>query len=217
MASDQPPPRDAGAENFLRVLGLIDRTVLPRRLVLSNGGSGELVLLAARQCAALEGGASAVDGGSAEDVAAVIARFCASADGITHHVEPLAQAPAGYGVAAIVNAQPWAGPDAREGAGRRFRFSAQGWPLAAPSGATFTALEAASRMARAMAGWRSRRKGLLDGPALLVAVSEDLGEEVSIAIDGGLALTAAAPAQLGRIVSRWRNRPSESMDDGPAD
>jgi len=200
------PASDLGARNFLKVLGLIDRTVLPRRLLLSNGVAG-LALIAARGCALLDRRDARSSGSSLADLSAAIIRLCAAGRPVTYRVEPVAaapSAPAGHSAVAIVNAQEPSAPSAAVGEGEGFRFAPGGWPIAAPAKACFAALDAAARIAEAMARW----EGLdADGPALILVVGDGAPAPLSVSLQGGLTITTTPPAHLGQIISRWRSRP----------
>lgn len=201
-AMDRPPP-GGRAETFLRVLGLIHRSVLPRRILLSNG-EARLALQVERARAALDGVPADAPGG----VAAAIVQFCSAGQQMTHRVERASQVPAGYSAIAILNAQS---ADAASDAGRHYRFAEDGWPLATPADASFASLEAAARITWAMLRWRRASGGLLQAPALIVAVAEGLPEDVSVIVGDGLAVTVTRPTQLGQVVSRWRNQTGDEV------
>src|SRR5689334_15680076 len=163
------PPTGGRAETFLEVLRLIHRSVLPRRIFLSNGGA-RLTLQAERARAVLDG--APADGSPADmlgSVADAIGQFCSAGREMTHRVERASQVPAGYSPVAIVNAQT---AIAVSVAGRQYRFADDGWPLATPADASFTSLEAATKIAWAMLRWRRASGGLLQGSALIVAAAE---------------------------------------------
>jgi hypothetical protein len=204
MATGDSSPA-IGAENFLKILGLIERTILPRRLLLFNGVA-DLVLLAARQRASIGGERSEAKLASVESTAAAIAHFCAAGKPITCRVEAVARAPTGYSPVAILNAQGKAGAQGMGGGSRHYHFAADGWPLSAPSDAAFASLAAAARIARAMRSWRALSGGPPDMPTLIIATSETLTEDVSVSIGETFTVATTPPAQLGQIVSRWRNR-----------
>jgi hypothetical protein len=209
MATGNPSPA-IGAENFLTILGLIERTILPRRLLLFNGAA-DLVLLAARQRASVGGEHPETELASLESTAAAIVHFCATDQPVTCRLEAVARAPAGYSAVAILNAQGNAGAQGTDGGSRHYHFAADGWPLSAPSDAPFAALAAAARIARAMRGWRALSGGPPETPTLIIATSETLTEDVSVSIGETFTVATTPPAQLGQIVSRWRNR---TGDDG---
>jgi hypothetical protein len=208
MATGESSPA-IGAENFLAILGLIERTILPRRLLLFNGVA-DLVLLAARQRASLGGRPSEAKLPSLESTAAAIADFCVAGQPITCRPESVARAPTGYSAVEILNAQGQAGAQGSDGGSRHYHFADDGWPLSAPSDALFASVAAAARIARAMRGWRAL-SGEPEAPTLIVATSDTLTEDVSVSIGETLTVATAPPAQLGQIVSRWRNR---TGDDG---
>jgi hypothetical protein len=187
------------ARNFMKVLELINRTILPRRLSLSNGTTW-LVLIAARQQAWMESAGTH----SAADVAKAITNLCAPGDPVRWGIEALETEPKGQGhsAIAIVNAQAGTALTL-DGVVADYRFRDDGWPLVAPTGATFASLNAASRIAAAMSRWTPEAKG--EGTTLF-ALAEGLPQAVSVAIDGGPAIISTPPGQLGQIVSRWRGK-----------
>ena len=197
-AMDRSSPGN-GAESFLKILGLIDRTILPRRIFLANG-EARLVLQVARGRAVLDVSPDQ-RGDASAGIAAAIAQFCMAGLYMTHRVEPASRAPAGFSSIAIVNAQ---GRNGSPEDGWHYRFSDDGWPLTAPPGASFSSLEAAARIVRAMLRWRSASGELLQQRALIVAIAEGLPREASIIIGDTFAVAATQPAQLGQVVSRWR-------------
>jgi hypothetical protein len=190
------------AQNFFKVLSLIDRTILPRRLFLAND-TAELVLAVARQRASLEGKQTEADAATPKSLADAIARLCAFGRSVTHRLEtasPRRSAHLGFPAIAIVNALS-------EGAvPGEYRFSRNGWPLAAPAGSSFTGLTAAVRIASAMSRWQQRHGDMVEPPLLLLAVLEGLPGAVSISVEDGLTVTTTPPEQLGQFVSRWPNR-----------
>jgi hypothetical protein len=198
------------ARNYLQVLSLIDRTILPRRLLLTNG-SLRLVLTAARQRAWLEdeGGGQII---AVERLAAAIARLCTAGRPIACRMEAAVSAPspdAGFAPVAIVNAQER--PELHDGPDRKqYRFTASGWPVAAPPAATFASLAAAARIAWTLSGWKAKSSGRLEPPMLLLAISEGFPETLSVSVEGGVAVTSTPPAHLGRLVSGWRQRAGDA-------
>jgi hypothetical protein len=200
----------SGAENFLKILGLIHRSILPRRIVLSNGAA-RLVLQVERARAVLDGASSDRGVEASAGIAAAMGQFCSAGQHMTHRVEQGSRMPVGFSSIAIVNAQR---RDAPSNEGRHYHFADDGWPLTTPADASFTSLEAAARIAWAMLRWRNASGGLLQAPALIVAVSEDLPADVSVTVGEALAVTVTQPAQLGQIVSHWRNRVG---DEGKSD
>lgn len=205
-------PAAIGVQNFLKILGLIDRTIVPRRLVLFNGVA-DLILLVAQQCACLESASSDRRSPSLEITAAAIAHFCAVEQHVKHRLEPILRAPAGYSAIAIVNAQDGTRLEQNADGPRHYRFARDGWPLAAPPKATVASLAAAMQIAQAMEGLCSSTDKQLDTPTLIIAVSEELTEDVSVSAGDILTVATTPPAQLGRIVSRWRNRSNDGDED----
>ncbi len=206
MTGASAPSLDA--QNFLKVLSLIDRTILPRRLFLFNGAA-RLVLVAARQRASLVDVTAGKHVSSLESVAAAISRLCIAGHPLAYRLEPVSAGPsaaAGYPAIAIVNAQgPAAGQDDADDM-KHYRFTKGGWPLAAPANASVASLAAAARIAWAMSGWQGLGNGKLEPPALVLAISDALPDDVSVSVDGGVTITSAPPTYLGQLVSRWRSR-----------
>lgn len=196
------------AQNFLKVLKLIDRTILPRRLFLTSD-TGQLVLVAEQQCAALESDRASIHLSSLESVTAAIEQLCASGRPLTYSVEPISPAPAAqpkFSAIAIVNAQTClaTGQDGQDPG--NFRFAKNGWPLMAPPEAPYASLEAATRIAWAMSGWQRLPLEKGDAPVLILAVSDSLDEDLSVSIEGDVAIVATPPSLLGRLILRWRDR-----------
>ena len=213
MAASAALP-DIQAQNFFKVLSLIDRTVLPRRLTLTNGASS-LVLTVARQCASLTDTGMDTPSGSLEGVAAAIVHLCAGGRPISHRLEPSSRRgsePAGFPAIAIVHAQAGHVSPDEAGKTRHYLFAKTGWPLALPANASFTAFRAAARIAWTISRWEDRHGGKLSPPMLILAVSEEISEGLSVSVEGGLTVTTTPPAQLGHLVSRWRNRPHDDGD-----
>ena len=200
MDSEEPSPR-LEAQNFLRVLGLIDRTILPRRVFLTNGRAN-LVLIVARSGASLDNPRSA--GQSLEGLTKAITRFCASGRPVSYRLEPASRAPSGHAAIAIVNAQDLAERPGENRIVRQYSFTKNGWPLATPPRASFASLMGAAHIARAMASWDARNGNSAE-PTLILAISDGLTEDMSVSLDDRLTITTTPPAQLGRIVSRWRS------------
>jgi hypothetical protein len=196
------------AQNYLKILGVINRTILPRRILLANG-TARLSLLAARQCATLDEAGGDPEAGSLDHLAGSLAHLCAKDFPVTYKVEPLAVPVAdftGFPAIAIVNAQhspgePRAVPDPKI-----YRFAKSGWPLSAPANATFASLAAAARIAWAISGWQGLQDEKMPPPTLILAISDALKDELSVSVEGEVTITSTPPASLGRLVAGWRNR-----------
>lgn len=204
------------ARNFLKVLRLIDRTILPRRLLLSSG-SARLTLIAERQCAVLGNGRASVHPGSLKSVVEAVARLCSSTLPVTYSLEPISPASVarpGFSAIAIVNAQTCleTGADSRDIG--HFRFAKNGWPLIAPPEAPFASLEAATRIAWGMKDWKGLPLENGDTPILILAVSDGLNEDLSISVEGDLTIVATPSARLGPLILRWRNSRNGNEGEG---
>lgn len=203
------------AQNFLGVLGLIDRTVLARRLLLSNG-SARLVMIASRRHAALPNGSSGAQEASAQNLVNAIARLCTAGRPVTYRVEPAASdlSPAtGFAAVAIVNAQDR--PEARDDDINihHYRFSKSGWPIAAPAKGSYASLQKAARIAWSLLNWQRQHEKALNSRTMILAVSDSLPHGISISVSETLTFVSTPSARLGQLVSLWRNAASK----GPAE
>jgi hypothetical protein len=203
------------AQTFLKVLSLIDRTILPRRLLLTNG-SARLALVVARQRASLADAKGGIRQCTEETLASMITRLCIAGAQMAYRLEPISPAPpadAGFAAMTLVNAQDMSeAPDDSLDV-NHYRFSKTGWPLAAPAQASVASLEAAARLAWAMAGWQGRHGDKLKSQTLILAISEALPHDLSVSVAGDVTITSTPPAMLGRLVSRWRNRSSDQAGE----
>jgi hypothetical protein len=200
---------------FIALLALIDRTVLPRRMTVSNGWS-ELSLGVAEGRARLLDGAAAQDNanGAGAEVASRLADLCSPARPLKYSLaasDP--QAPTGYSIAELVNAQAATLAEPRrafEVGSDGFGFDADGWPLAMPEHAGAQALIASWRTAIWTRNWHKRSEAVLGGNMLMVATVGDRPHRWAIhSSQGGAEISAIAPEDLGRLVSRWRAHSTE--------
>lgn len=206
MSADRPRP-GVPVQNFLKVLSLIDRTIIGRRISLRSGKT-ELVLRVARQFASLEQTGTAADTNSVEHVLAALIPLCRQECPITYHLEPCPEAfgrDEGVSATALVNAQMQESAEGINDPPKQYNFTKDGWPLSVPPDSSYASLEAAARIAFAMSGWEGLHDGKLKPPTLILAISDDFPEDISVSVDGAVTITSTPPSLLGHFVSRWRN------------
>jgi hypothetical protein len=201
------PKAPETARNFLRVLNLIDRTILPRRIVISNGVS-ELVLHVARRRWLATPAVADVQ-------ARKLMEFCAMSKAISHRIEALPKADPGSGLAAadLAEAALRTSPSAPTADSEAYAFSSEGWPVAKPSSASPETLLKAWMLADALTHWHARHQSALSSPALLVAVAPDSHGEMTIELGCGLTASATAAQGLGQLIARLRSRDRDKPTD----
>lgn len=200
---------------FIALLTLIDRTVLPRRMTVGNGWSELSLGVAEGRARLLNVTAGHGNGGDASaEVASRLAALCTPARPLKYSLAAWEQQPpAGYSIAELVNVQAKALSDARrafEVGTDGFGFDADGWPLAMPEHAGAQALVASWRTAIWTRNWHKRSEAVLGGDMLMVATVGDRPHRWAIhSSQGGAEISAIAPEDLGRLVSRWRAQSAE--------
>lgn len=198
---------------FIALLALIDRTVLPRRIAVSNGIAELLLGVADGKVRLLSSGAAEADGtrGSAE-TARRLSELCTPARPLSYSLGPWTpQGASGHSIADLVNAQ---GDDDARGEHRRadfhvgaegFEFNAEGWPVSMPDHASGRALVAAWRAHLWMMTWKSRSRTVLGGEMLIVATPVKGPHRWAIhASPAGVEISAVGQEELGKLISRWR-------------
>lgn len=194
---------------FITLLALIDRTVLPRRITISNGWSELSLGVAEGRARLLADAPAGGKSGMSEDVVGRLAALCAPAKPLKYSLGAWNAASAdGYTIAELVNAQTAAAAEAREAFGvgaDGFSFDPDGWPLVMPQQAGAPALVASWRTAIWMRNWHKRSETELGGDMLIVATVGDRPHRWAIhSSHAGAEISAIAPEDLGRLVSRWR-------------
>lgn len=200
-------PAASKAAQFLLVLSLIDRTILPREIALTAGGES-LVLAVAERKAQLAGGPPL----AARDLAGRIVRFCRETAVMQHKVRavsPVRLVPGALGVPDIVNAQEWTGAGSPDDAilpidVNMFAFDAAGWPLRMPESADAKAMVSAWLLHLWMQSWLKRRAAIF-GERILLATAAGTSREIAFHIaPEKVEIVAVGPTELGRLLASWR-------------
>jgi hypothetical protein len=197
-------PDASKAAQFLLVLSLIDRTILPREIVVT-AGEQKLALAVAERKVQLAGGRTL----AARELAARIAGLCGGAATLQHQVRAAEGAPAGFGVAELVNAQDWGAPGPAGSAAlpmeaALFAFDERGWPVRMPEQTDAKAMVSAWLLHLWMQSWLKRRAGIF-GERVLLATSAGREREVAFHIaPEKVEIMAVEPSDLGRLLATWR-------------
>jgi len=197
-------PAASRAAQFLLVLSLIDRTVLPREIAFM-AGEDSLVLMAAERRAQLASGQPL----TARDLSARIVRFCQTTSTVQHKVRAATTLPLGFGAAELVNAQEWGVPGSAGASSLPmqvdvFSFDAHGWPVRMPEGTDAKALVSAWLLHLWMQRWLKRRTGIF-GDRVLLATSAGTAREVAFHLSPETTdIMAVGPSELGRFLAAWR-------------
>lgn len=205
---DGEPLPDLRLRNFLKILGVIDRTVLPRKVLIADGPRN-LALMVARQRAFRPEWREPVSAGLLQSLALAIIDIAGSDRQVEIRVEAAPAPPVeGIGVTAaqIVNGQASSPGGEEGGEPLGFSFGENGWPLAVPPGASLAMLSVAAGFASAMSAWQRRHQGEVAAPMLVLGVSSAGTPEMSVSVGDGIVVARAGLAQLGQVVSQWRLR-----------
>lgn len=195
-------PLPAKAAQFLLVLSLIDRTVLPRQIALL-AKEGSLVLVVAERRAQLADGELL----SARDLVARIAGFCRTAALLRHKVRAARVVPLGSSAAELVNAQDLAASDAfgLETGAEVFSFDDRGWPLKMPEGADVKSMVSAWLLHLWMQGWLKRRAGAFGERVFLATTAGNNVRELAFHLSPEKTdIMTVEPSDLGRLLAAWR-------------
>jgi hypothetical protein len=206
--SSRSPSKSIAAQNFLSVLRLIDRTIIPRLIVLNNSKI-TLELVVARQRASVKNRSGEVS--SPADLLAAILALCTGDYPITYRLETCVEPASMHNactVAAIVNAQSQGDDAQADDAAKSYRFSKRGWIHSVPPDSTYASLEAAAHIASRLSTWTDLNDQTSERPPLILAISEEIPHETSISVEGAVTVTATPPSLLGKLVSQWRSQAS---------
>ncbi|MBX2806555.1 MAG: hypothetical protein KTR19_11330 [Hyphomicrobiales bacterium] len=209
--SRKSPPRSIAAQNFLSVLRLIDRTIIPRLIVLNNSKT-TLKLVVARQRASVKNRSGEIS--SAQDLLAAILTLCTEDLPITYRLEAIPEPDSienAHTAAAIVNAQSQSDDAFADELAKAYSFTRNGWILSAPPDCAYASLDAAARIATKAAGWAKLDDQGSNNPPLILVISDHLPDERTVSVEGAVTITATPPSLLGKLVSQWR---SQSYKDG---
>ena len=193
------------AAQFILMLALIDRAVLPRRIVLANGRA-RLTLLAMDRRALLKSDAALAPA----DLTARLADFCLDAHALSHEVHACAAPPAaGFTISELVNAQGEGGTHqallSRVRDAEGYSFDNRGWPLRIPNAASAKPLVCAWLVHLWMQSWLKRREELLGDNMLLATTGGRRSRELAVRVTPGeVDIMSCATQDLGRLLAACR-------------
>lgn len=201
-------PAASKAAQFILMLSVIDRTILPRQITFTNGRT-RLTVNAADRKARLAGD-DALPNGEA-DLVHQMADFCLTANEIKHEVRA-AKAGAtasGLTISELVNAQQsesgatFGTAMPREAGG--FKFDERGWPLKMPEDASAKSLVSAWLVYLWMQNWLKRREEMLGDAVLMVTTEGNRSRELAFHFSPGTTdILSLGPGELGRLLAAWR-------------
>jgi hypothetical protein len=200
-------PAASKAAQFILMLSVIDRTVLPRRITFANG-RGTLVLAVAERRVQVESGAEL----SAAALVARMAGFCMEAHALRHEVRApgSAEMPAGFTIGELVNAQQGAASGGAEPgvisvARPGFTFDDRGWPVKIPEHASAKSVVSAWLVHLWMQSWLKRREALLGGSVLMTTTTGTRSRELAFRFSSrATELATLGSGELGRLLAAWR-------------
>lgn len=199
-------PAASKAAQFILMLSVIDRTILPRRVTFTNGRS-RLTLIAADRKVRL-----ADDGESADaktDLTTQMVDFCLKANALKHEVCAAKSGAGGLTISELVNAQQFESsataesPMPRETGG--FKFDERGWPLKMPEDASAKSLVSAWLVYLWMQNWLKRREEMLGDAVLMVTTEGNRSRELAFHFSSTMTdIMSLRPGELGRLFAAWR-------------
>lgn len=198
---------DVQTQNFLKILGVIDRTILPRKVTIANGPASLPLIVSRRRAFSVEWRAAAAES-LVQSLASAIAGVARGDAPVAIRVEATSAPPtdrAGFTAIEIVNGQT-DGPVAEGGIDfHSYRFDRTGWPVSTAPESSFAMLTAAARFASDMSGWQWRHQDKVASPMLILAVSPTAAPDLSVSIGNDVVVARAGLAQLGQAVSKWQS------------
>jgi hypothetical protein len=194
-------PAASKAAQFILMLSVIDRTILPRRITFTNGRSRLDLLAADRK-------ASFTDDGEGTDVTARMVAFCLEATALKHEVRAVKGGAVGQTISELVNAQPIPGANGQNAIPRDlggFKFDERGWPLRMPEDAGAKALVSAWLVYLWMQNWLKRREEMLGDAVLMVTTEGTRSRELAFHFSPKTTdMMSLGPGELGRLLAAWR-------------
>ena len=204
------------AQNFLKILAVIDRTILPRKVLITNG-SNSLTLTVSRRRASISDRAERTPLEHLQGLTSAIVAIAQHAQPIGIRFEALPQMPGktpGFNAIEIVNAQ---GSDSRHGELidlQNYQFTSSGWPLIAPPTTSVAMLTVAARFALAVSNWQRRHLDEVKSPMLILAVSPTATPDISVSVGRDVVVARAGLAQLGQVISKWQSEQKHNEKAG---
>lgn len=198
-------PAASKAAQFVLMLSVIDRAVLPRQIVFINGRA-KLGLIAVDRRAQLDGETAL----SPAELTTRLASFCRDTHALNHEVRACA-APsvAGFTISEIINAQTNVkaqdGPLSGIPGAETYRFDDHGWPLRISPSASAKALVSAWLVHLWVQNWLKRHEKLLGDRLLLTTTSGVRSRELALRFSPGDAdMMAFASQDLGHLLAACR-------------
>jgi hypothetical protein len=202
-------PAASKAAQFILMLSVIDRTILPRCITFTSGHNSLTIIAAERKARLADDDERQ---GATADLISQMVGFCLKAKELKHDVrvaKPGAGASAGLTIPELVNAQQIASGAAdsslmpREIGG--FKFDERGWPLKMPEEASAKSLVSAWLVYLWMQSWLKRREEVLGDAVLMVTTEGSRSRELAFHISPKTAeILSLGPGELGRLLAAWR-------------
>jgi hypothetical protein len=199
-------PAASKAAQFILMLSVIDRTILPRRITFTNSRS-RLTIIAADRKARL---ADADElGDSQTDLTSQMVDFCLKASALKHAVRSAKPGAAGVTISELVNAQRiGSGATAESSIPREtggFKFDERGWPLTMPEDASAKSLVSAWLVHLWMQSWLKRREEMFGDTVLMVTTEGNRSRELAFHFSPRTTdIMSLGPGELGRLLAAWR-------------
>jgi hypothetical protein len=202
-------PAASKAAQFILMLSVIDRSVLPRRAVFANGRNNLAVVVGERRVQRADGVPM-----SAAAFVALMTEFCRDAHALRHEVRAADAPPAtgGFTIAELVNSQQLAAAAsavrsvaARSIGAEGFTFDERGWPLTMPHDSGAKSLVSAWLVHLWMQNWLKRRDTLLGDTVLMTTTAGARSRELAFRFSPtATELVTFGLPELGRLVAAWR-------------
>jgi hypothetical protein len=198
-------PAASKAAQFILMLSVIDRAVLPRRIVFTNGRA-RLGLIAVDRRAQLDGDAAL----SPTELTTLLASFCRETHALSHEVRACdAPRAAGFTISEIINTQTDVkaqdGPLSKIPGAEAYRFDDHGWPLRISPSAGAKALVSAWLVHLWVQNWLKRHEKLLGDSLLLTTTGGVRSRELALRFSPGDAdMMAFASQDLGQLLAACR-------------
>jgi hypothetical protein len=207
MTTDHQTALDVETRNFLKILAVVDRTILSRRVHIT-AGSNRLILTVARRRASMVDQGKLGSAESRQRLAAAIVGIARGSGPIAIRVEASPTPPAdteGFTAVEIVNGQM---PHPVQGDRielQNYQFTSEGWPLAAPPEASLATVAAVAGFALVISKWQGRHLGEVKPPMLMLAISQAASPDLSVSVGDDVVVALTGLAQLGQVVSKWQS------------
>lgn len=200
-------PAASKAAQFILMLSVIDRTILPRRITFTNGHGRLGMIVADRKAQLVE---EDVAESSAAELTGRMVNFCLEASVLKHEVRAAKpRIAAGLTISELVNVQPTpelsAAQSGLPGETGGFKFDERGWPLKMPDDAGARSLVSAWLVYLWMQSWLKRREAMFGDAVLMVTTEGSRSRELAFHFSPKTTdLLSLGPGDLGRLLAAWR-------------